>query len=116
MIVRNWEGRVPNFKSPEFLRLMREVTIPDYRAIAGNRGAWCLHRHEGPVTRIRMVSHWESWDAVRAFAGDDISRPRKYDFDADFLIEIPETVEHWEMQDGRSAAAAAVDHQRRVSR
>ncbi len=106
MIVRNWEGRVPSFKSPEFLRLIREVTIPDCRAIPGNRGAWCLHRHEGTITRIRMVSHWESWDAVKAFAGDDIDRARTYDFSGDFLLEIPETVEHWEMQDGRSAVAA----------
>ena len=103
MIVRNWEGRVPRLKSPEYLRLMREVMLPDYHSAPGNRGAWCLHRRQDDVVHVRMVSHWESWDAIQAFAGADIDRPRSYYFDKDFLLEIPEKVEHWEMQDGRAA-------------
>ncbi|WP_336980137.1 hypothetical protein [Altererythrobacter fulvus] len=105
MIIRIWEGRVPNYKSPEYLRLLREETLQDYREAPGNRGAWCLHRHEGEITRIRLVSHWESWEAVRLFAGEEIERARSYDFDRDFLIEVSDTVEHWEMQDGRSISA-----------
>jgi hypothetical protein len=47
MIARRWHGRVPATKAEEYLGLMRDVALPDYRSTAGNLGAWCLHRREG---------------------------------------------------------------------
>jgi hypothetical protein len=33
-----------------------------------------------------MVTFWESEEAIRAFAGDDIGVTKYYEFDKDFLL------------------------------
>jgi hypothetical protein len=38
----------------------------------GNRGAWILRRDQGDRTEFITMSFWDSVDAIRAFAGDDI--------------------------------------------
>jgi hypothetical protein len=38
-----------------------------------NKGAYALRRIEGDTAHFLMVTVWESEDAIRAFAGDDIS-------------------------------------------
>jgi hypothetical protein len=73
MIARRWHGRVPAAKSDEYLRLMREVALPDYRSTAGNLGAWCLHRAEGEIVHVEMFTLWKDQAAIRRFAGDDIA-------------------------------------------
>ncbi|HSG35637.1 MAG TPA: hypothetical protein VLA37_13985 [Sphingomonadaceae bacterium] len=97
MIIRIWNGRVPAAKAQAYLELMRTVAIPEYSGVPGNLGAWCLHRRIGDIVHVRMVSRWESHDAIRGFAGEDIARARYFDFDKDFLLDFPAEVEHWEI-------------------
>jgi heme-degrading monooxygenase HmoA len=99
MITRIWHGRTTTAKSDEYLNLMRTVAIPDYRSIPGNKGAYALRRIEGDTAHFLMVTFWESEDAVRAFAGDDISVAKYYDFDKNFLLEMEPTSSHYETYD-----------------
>jgi hypothetical protein len=39
-----------------------------------------------------MITFWESEEAIRAFAGDDINVAKYYDFDKDFLLELESAV------------------------
>ena len=95
MIARRWHGRVPAPKANEYLRLMAEVGLPDYRATEGNAGAWCLHRRDGDVVHVEMFTLWQDEAAIRRFAGDDLARAKYYDFDSDFLLELEPRVEHF---------------------
>jgi hypothetical protein len=95
MIARRWHGRVPAAKAEEYLKLMREVALPDYRSTPGNRGAWCLHRAEGEIVHVEMFTLWEDEAAIARFAGDDIAAARYYDFDSDFLLELEPAVAHF---------------------
>jgi hypothetical protein len=79
--------------------LTRTVAIPDYRSTPGNRGAYALRRMEGDTAHFLMVTFWESEEAIRAFAGDDISLAKYYDFDKDFLLELEPCSMHYEMYD-----------------
>ena len=88
MIARRWHGRVPMAKAEEYLRLMAEVGLPDYRSTEGNRGAWCLHRSDGDIVHVEMFTLWEDEAAIRRFAGDDMAVAKYYDFDPDFLLEL----------------------------
>ena len=97
MIARRWHGRVPASRGPDYLRLMREVALPDYRSIAGNRGAWCLRRLDGDVVHFEMLTFWDDEDAIRRFAGDPIEVAKYYDFDDDFLLEKESHVLHFEV-------------------
>ena len=97
MIARRWHGRIPAAKADEYLALMRDVAIPDYRGTAGNRSAWCLHRREGDIMHVEMFTFWEDEAAIRRFAGEDISIAKYYDFDSDFLLELEPNVLHFQV-------------------
>ena len=100
MIGRRWHGRVPADKAGEYLRLMAEVGLPDYRSTPGNRGAWCLHRPEGEVIHVEMFTLWEDLAAIRRFAGDEVTRAKYYAFDPDFLLELEPEVTHFDVIEG----------------
>jgi hypothetical protein len=99
MIPRIWHGATPAPKSDEYLNLMRTVAIPDYQSTPGNRGAYALRRIEGDIAHFLMVTFWESEAAIRAFAGDNISVAKYYDFDKDFLLELEPCSTHYETYD-----------------
>lgn len=96
---RIWRGEVPLDKSDEYLKRMRTVAIPDYRSTEGNEGAFALRRDHEDRTEFLMLTFWESTQAIQAFAGDDISVAKYYDFDADSLLEMTPKVEHFEVYD-----------------
>src|SRR5678816_3963380 len=97
MIARRWHGRVPAARAEEYLRLMKEVGLVDYRSTEGNVAAWCLHRREGHVVHVEMLTLWEDLQAIRRFAGDDSLNAKYYDFDPDFLLELEPEVTHFEV-------------------
>ena len=99
MVTRIWHGTTPTSKSDEYLHLMRTVALPDYRSTPGNKGAYALRRIDGDAAHFLMVTFWESEEAIRAFAGDDISVAKYYDFDKDFLLELEPCSMHYEMYD-----------------
>ncbi len=73
--------------------------IPDYRATPGNLSAEALHRIDGDVAHFLMVTQWESYEVIKAFAGEDISIAKYYDFDKDFLLEFEPHSYHYETYD-----------------
>lgn len=95
MIARIWTGRVRAADAGRYVALMREVAIPDYRSVDGNLGAWCLHRSDGEEAVVAMLTFWRDLEAIHGLAGDPIDRAKYYPFDRDFLLTLPETVEHY---------------------
>jgi hypothetical protein len=100
MIARRWHGRVPAVRAEEYLLLMEQVGLSDYRSTEGNRGAWCLHRREGDVVHVEMFTFWDDEAAIRRFAGGDLLKAKYYDFDPDFLLELEPQVTHFEVIEG----------------
>lgn len=100
MIARHWHGRVPATLAADYLKLMCDVALPDCRAAAGNRSAWCLHRAEGEIVHVEMLTLWEDEAAIRRFAGEDLTRAKYYDFDPDYLLELETSVRHYEVIEG----------------
>jgi hypothetical protein len=88
---------VPAAKAPDYLKLMKDVGLADYLRTEGNRGAWCLHRRDGEIIHVEMFTLWEDFEAIRRFAGDDVTRAKYYDFDPDFLLELEPEVIHFEI-------------------
>ena len=97
MIARRWHGLVPASKAEEYLRLMKDVGLADYRSTQGNLGAWCLHRSDGELVEVEMLTLWEDEAAIRRFAGDELLKAKYYDFDIDFLLELEPEVAHFEV-------------------
>jgi len=86
-----------HFEGGEYLDLMRRVAPPEYLAMRGNRGAWCLCRTEAEVTHFEMLTFWDDTEAIKRFAGDDFGMAKYYDFDSDYLIEKEASVRHYEV-------------------
>ena len=103
MIARIWHGAVPMEKAEQYLTLMRTVAIPDYQRVHGNKLALVLRRDEGDTAHFTTLTLWDSIESVKAFAGDDISRAKYYDFDASFLVELEPQVRHFEAYDSQSS-------------
>ena len=97
LVARSWIGRVPAEKAEAYHAYVEATGIPGLRGTPGNLSAEILRRTVGGVTEFLVLSTWDSIESVRAFAGDQIDRARYYPEDEEFLLEMPETVEHWEL-------------------
>ncbi|HJW71484.1 MAG TPA: antibiotic biosynthesis monooxygenase [Geothrix sp.] len=95
MIARIWHGITPRSKADEYLAFLLERAIPDYQSIPGNLGVQILRREEGDETHFLTLTHWSSEEAIRAFAGEDISVAKYYPEDVHFLLAFEPTVQHF---------------------
>ena len=86
MIARLWHGRVRHGQADAYAAFLAERAIPDYRGIPGNLGVRILRRDAEDAVHFVTLSFWESEDAIRAFAGDDVLKAKYYPEDAAFLL------------------------------
>lgn len=97
MIARRWHGIVPKSEADAYSKLMIDIAIPDYRSVAGNRGAWCFQRAEGHIVHFEMLTFWDNLEVIEGFAGTPVDAAKYYDFDDAFLIEKEPYVLHFEV-------------------
>ncbi len=97
LVARLWHGVVPTERADAYTAYLRRTGGKDCRATPGNRGVQILRRREGGTTHFLFISFWESLDAIRAFAGEDIERARYYPEDRAYLLELEPTVTHHEV-------------------
>lgn len=97
MIARIWRGAVRREDAEAYAQYIDETGLKEYAATEGNRGAWMLRRDDGDRTEIVTFSFWESREAIRGFAGDDIEAAVFYPEDDRYLIERDETVTHYDV-------------------
>jgi heme-degrading monooxygenase HmoA len=97
MIARTWHGVVLTEDADAYHAYLLRTGVPDYRTTPGNEGVYVLRRAEGERTHFLLLTFWASWDAVRAFAGDDVERARYYPEDRRYLLELEPTVTHYEV-------------------
>jgi heme-degrading monooxygenase HmoA len=97
MIARIWKGKVRKADADDYANYIAETGIKEYGDTPGNRGAWMLRRDEGEITEFITYSLWESVEAIKGFAGDDIDVAVYYPEDERYLVERGETVDHYEV-------------------
>ena len=51
---------------------------------------------DGRATFV-FTSRWDSWDAIRAFAGSEPSKAVYYPEDREFLLSLEPNVEHFDV-------------------
>ena len=72
MIARIWSGAVRLDDADVYADYIRQTGFAEYAQTPGNRGAWMLRRDQGDRSEFIALSLWDSVEAIRAFAGDDI--------------------------------------------
>ena len=93
-IARIWTGTVQRADADEYATYIRDTGFAEYGRTAGNRGAWMLRRDDGEQTEFITLSMWDSRDAIRAFAGEDIEAAVLYPEDECFLVDGRSAVTH----------------------
>ncbi len=97
MIARVWRGWTRPGDSDAYAAYVEDTGMTAYRSTPGNRGAWLMRRDVEGRTEFVTLSFWDSWDAVRAFAGDEVERAVFYPEDDRYLVDREDTVTHYEV-------------------
>jgi hypothetical protein len=90
VIARIWRGRTVTARADEYAKYLDEEGIIPLAAKA--LGVQSLREDRAGETEFITISYWESVEAMSSFSGD----PRRIHHlprDAEFLIELPESVQ-----------------------
>ena len=71
MIVRVWRGQTTPKNADAYLRHVTDKVLPSLLGIGGYLGARVLRREVAEGMEFLVLTQWDSWDAIRAFAGED---------------------------------------------
>jgi hypothetical protein len=90
-IARIWRGRTTRARADEYTAYLYEVGIKplEEKALA----VQLLREDRAEDSEFVTISYWESVEAMSRFAGPDPRRIHHLPRDAEFLIELPESVQ-----------------------
>lgn len=97
MIARIWRGTVREADQDTYHEYLKATGLKEYAQTPGNRGVHTLRRVAGGKAEFLLLTLWESWDAIRAFAGPDYEKAVYYPEDEKFLLALDPHVEHYEV-------------------
>jgi len=95
LILRRWAALIRTVDREAYTAYIAGTGGSDYTSTPGNRGYQMTMRDLGDgTTEVATLSWWTSFEAIRAFAGEDIAIARYYPEDDRYLLTRPEHVEH----------------------
>jgi heme-degrading monooxygenase HmoA len=97
MMARIWYGRTRPEHFDEYAKYVEETGLRGLGATDGNLGSFLFRRLVDDQAEFLVLSFWESFDAIRVFAGEDVEVARYYPEDTRFLLELEPTVQHYEV-------------------
>jgi heme-degrading monooxygenase HmoA len=96
VVAREWKGRVAPARADEYYQyLLGGVT--KFRSIPGSLGVDVMRRNEAGAVEYVVISYWESREAIKAYAGQDIEKPHHLPKDRELLLELPTRVLHYDV-------------------
>ena len=90
-IARIWRGRTRRDRADEYEAYNYEVGVKPL--IEKALGVQALRDDRGSETEFMTISYWESVEAMSRFTGSDPTNIHHLDRDAEFLIEMPKSVQ-----------------------
>jgi heme-degrading monooxygenase HmoA len=114
MIARIWRGTTREEDAERYREYLDETGVKEARATPGNRGVLVMRRVEDGRAEFFFASFWESMEAIRGFAGDDVERAVYYPEDRRYLLELDPKVRHYEVVGGEMELLTAVSQSAQV--
>lgn len=108
LIARTWWGTTRAYDADRYLEYLLKTGLREYRETEGNRGTLALRRVIDGRADFLLISFWESDEAIRKFAGDELDRARFYPEDERFLLDGDDRVMHYDVVFDDLAAAREV--------
>lgn len=98
MMARIWRGWARAEDADRYESLFRDEVLPAVtRGVPGYRHTELLRRSVGDEVEFTTIFYFDSMDAIRAFAGDDMDRAVVPDAVRKLLLRFDETVTHYEL-------------------
>ena len=76
LIARIWHGVTDAGRADEYADYLERTGAKECRATPGNRGVYVLRRIRQYRAELTFISLWESFDAIRRFAGAKLGENR----------------------------------------
>jgi len=74
LILRAWKATAAPEDAEGYPTHFRERVVPELRRVSGFVGALLLRREVEGAVEFTVLTRWTSMGAIRAFAGQDVSR------------------------------------------
>jgi heme-degrading monooxygenase HmoA len=99
MIARHWRGLVKRDRADAYIEHLQSDTLPQLVQLAGFQDAKVLRRDLPQGVEFLVVTIWNSLDAIRAFAGEDVETAVVPPKARDMMIEYDHKSRHYEVVD-----------------
>jgi len=97
VIARFWRGWATNPNAPLYRRHFRDNVRPHIEALPGFRGCFLLEKSNNGEVEFLAVTHWQSLESIKAFAGDDVSVAKVEPQARAVLSRFETTATHYEI-------------------
>ena len=97
MIMRIWRGVTLAEKADAYLEYLQATGIKEYRATPGNLSVQVVRRISEGRAEFLTITLWDSWEAIRGFAGENVDTAVYYPEDDAYLLEREPKVVHYEV-------------------
>jgi heme-degrading monooxygenase HmoA len=97
MVIREWRGRASPTTAHAYPAHFRSNVLPELHHVPGFQGAYLAqHLVDGTIEFV-VLTHWESANAIRRFAGNDIAKAVVEPGAVAALVDFDATVRHYEV-------------------
>jgi heme-degrading monooxygenase HmoA len=96
-VARMWQGRTREAIAEIYAAYLYEEGVKKLRGTPGNLGVQVFREVGAGIASFITLSYWGSRDEIRAYAGADIEKPHHLPKDAEYLLELPPTVRHFDV-------------------
>jgi heme-degrading monooxygenase HmoA len=96
VVAREWKGRAAPARADEYHRYLLDG-VAKIRSVPGSLGVQVMRRDEAGAVEFTVISYWESREAIKAYAGQDIEKPHHLPKDRELLLELPTRVLHYDV-------------------
>ena len=103
-IARIWRGRTTRGKADEYASYLYEHGIRPLEE--KSLGVQLLREDRAQETEFVTISYWESVEAMSRFAGPDPRRIHHLPRDAEYLVELPDSVQVLDIVTNQGETAA----------
>ncbi len=101
VIARVWHGKTPRAKADAYEQYL-SAAVTKFPSIPGNLGYQVMRVDGGPdgdaYSEFQVISYWESLDAIRAYAGQDVRKTHNLPRDPEFLVDLEPYVRNYQLR------------------
>ena len=97
MIARYWSARTSREKAPHYAQHLEAAVFAELKKLDGFKNAMLLQRDIDDGVEVVVMTFWESLEAIRKFAGEQVDRAVVADPARALLDDFDRRVRHYDV-------------------